>query len=154
MIYDFSASLGACEMISIARWDSYLVGVAKPLLVDIGEEGTVPALDVRLDNAVVRRLVADIFDLLTAGRSPVQEQVRLKLEAPWELVVDHDLSNLHHLFVHARIPIKEGLGSVIITDRLVNVKFMQEALEGRETMLSDSLTSHVQSEPILSLCVL
>ena len=56
-----------------------MFSVANPLFVDIGEESTVPAFDVRLDNAIVSGLIADIFDLLASSWCPVLEKIWLKL---------------------------------------------------------------------------
>ena len=98
--------------------------------------------------------IASVLDLLATTGGSVEEQVWLQLQSSRQLVVHHNLPDPHHSLINARIAVEEDLSSVEVADRLVYVQLVEEALEGGESVLSNTLACNVHREPVFSFGVL
>ena len=132
-------------------WDPHGICILHPFFVDVGQEGTFPSFDVRLNDTIVRNVVSSIVDLLATFSFRSELEVRLEFKSTRQLVINDDLAHTQHCFVNLRVVLKEGLGGFKVTDALVDMEFVEEGLKGGETVLPDSLTLDIHGEHIFAL---
>ena len=130
------------ESVLVGCWHSDLISILDPFIIDIGEEGTFPSLNVGLNNAIEIGSVTRIGNLLTTIALADLLEIRLKLQSSWQLVVQNDLTTPHHFFVHLGVAIKEGLGCIEVTNGFVDVQFVQKFIKSSESLTSDLISGN------------
>ena len=125
---------------------SHDVEILGPLLVDVSEECISVSLDVGLNHSFEILLVASVLRVCLAC---LQEDILLKVNPPWHLVLDDDISFAEHGLIKIGRAVKYLLGRAEISQGLVYLQLCEEFLNTFEGNSSQLGAIHIQVELVL-----